>query len=117
MKELEQRIAIAEACGWNAIRDGDAWGTPIGIPKDVQRRDCWIGAEGFYEIPNYLNDLNAMHQAEKMLDARQLNNYEYERARLCNLTVATSMASAFRWHATASQRAEAFLHTLNLWKD
>ena len=125
MKELEQRLAIAEACGWvNCISPhadeyhfltdlelGLAMGAPVG-------RNCQLYSDGLhYAIPNYLNDLNAMHQAEKMLDARQLNNYENELTRLCNLTVATSMTSAFRWHATAAQRAEAFLHTLNLWKN
>ena len=63
-----------------------------------------------------LQDLNAMHEAEKIFDATELNHYENELALLCNLKVAKSMASAFRWHATAAQRAEAFLKTLNLWK-
>lgn len=38
-----QRIAIAEACGWQLL--GGMWHHPIG---------------GF--IPDYLNDLNAMHE-------------------------------------------------------
>jgi hypothetical protein len=109
MNAIKQRIAIAEACGFS--------------PKTDRHKPMWVTPDGRTlvtmpdHLPDYLNDLNAMHEAEKMLDARQLYNYENELARLCNLTVATSMTSAFRWHATAAQRAEAFLKTLNLWKE
>ena len=57
--------------------------------------------------PDYCNDLNAMHEAEKVLDLDQWHKYasligRHDYRNLLN--------------ATAAQRAEAFLKTLNFWK-
>ena len=69
-------------------------------------------------LPDYLNDLNAMHEAEKLLTKKQRPFYAGE---LIDATVAECMeqhAEVFVVaHATAAQRAEAFLKTLNLWTD
>ena len=58
---------------------------------------------GDFECLDYCNDLNAMHEAEKVLSNNQWLDY----VAALNQNVA----------ATASQRAEAFLKKLNLWKD
>jgi len=58
--------------------------------------------------PNYCNDLNAMHEAEKMLGGDQRFVYWHN----LNSIVLGTVHVAF---ATAAQRAEAFLKTLNLW--
>lgn len=68
------------------------------------------------DLPNYLTDLNAMHEAEKWLISKGgLPTYEhflrYNEIKDDNEPWFGSI------HATASQRAEAFLRTLNLWKD
>ena len=55
----------------------------------------------YLNMPDYLNDLNAMHEAEKVLNDHQWDDY------ICQLGHAMG--------ATAAQRAEAFLKTLNLW--
>jgi hypothetical protein len=104
MKPEAQRIAVAEACGWKPYERGLAWLSPHGYVSAAPP-------------PDYLNDLDAMHEAEKILDATQLNIYENELAEVCNLKTAKSLASAYRWHAAAAQRAEAFLRTLKLWRD
>jgi len=57
------------------------------------------------DLPDYLNDLNAMHEAEKVLTPEQCDSYQH----LLGMTVNRP------WHATATQRAEVFLQTLNLW--
>ena len=73
--------------------------------------------------PAYTCDLNAMHEAEKALDMHQ--QYEYGEA-LARMTIGEQFDdpegfSPNGWGyyapitATASQRAEAFLKTLNLW--
>lgn len=98
MKPEAQRIAIAEACGWQ---------------QDGPRGNRWIAPDGhIHEIwgsglacPDYLNDLNAMHEAEKMLTDDQKHEFE-ERL---------SHEFYFPTMTTAAQRAEAFLRTLNLW--
>ena len=58
-------------------------------------------------LPDYLNDLNAMHEAEKVIRERADRVDSY----LDQLDGAMSGV-----HATAAQRAEAFLRTLGLWK-
>ena len=76
-----------------------------------------------YALPNYLNDLNAMREAENRLNYYQLSTYEDMLVKVVN-----AGDSATWWYedsgyrlavirATAAQRAEAFLRTLNLWTD
>jgi hypothetical protein len=55
-------------------------------------------------LPDYLNDLNAMHEAEKVLTADQW--FEYDRL--------MPLRDPQKIHATAAQRAEAFIKTLGL---
>ena len=59
-----------------------------------------------FDLPDYLSDLNAMHEAEKVLTAVQRAQYIQELERICEYDIC---------FATASQRAEAFIRTLNLW--
>jgi len=117
MKNKEQRIAIAEACGWTEIKHNpttDLWyGTP---PKD--HKPVWDVI-----LPNYLNDLNAMHEAEKMLDGNQQINFACYLTQPVRDEIYEVMPNDLRYtvcypalHSTAAQRAEAFLRTLNLWK-
>lgn len=111
MTQEEQRIVIAEACGLERL--------PF-VAKDEGSMSTW--EEWFHSLPDYLNDLNAMHEAENLLNYEQCNSY-YDA--LCNLIgndeyqakcVGEEPANAYFFHATAAQRAEAFLKTLNLWK-
>lgn len=108
-----QRIKIAEACGWSVenchVRGG----------KNVLYKGVVRHSELFNDaleptlmlmrpwLPDYLNDLNAMHEAEKILYATP--NYTPYRSELAKLGDIV--------HATAAQRAEAFLRTLGLWRD
>jgi hypothetical protein len=97
MTHEAQRIAIAEACGWKHILKDPVFfrGTPP-----------WLSI-GLHEISDYLNDLNAMHEAEKVLNPEQLSEYYIQRA--------SAMFRPFR--ASAAQRAEALLRTLGKWKE
>jgi hypothetical protein len=58
-------------------------------------------------FPDYCNDLNEMHEAEKMLNKEQWVTYGRELSRLGVFPMV---------HATARQRAEAFLKTLGKWE-
>ncbi len=60
-------------------------------------------------IPDYLNDLNAMHEAEGTLN-RGSGYHETGGYGLYLVALDHDVS------ATAAQRAEAFLKTLNLWK-
>ena len=63
---------------------------------------------GQTEVPDYLNDLNAMHEAEKMLDFNQLRDMEDS---------VSFRFAVLPFHSTAAQRAEAFLRTLDKWEE
>jgi hypothetical protein len=103
MSPEQQRIAIAEACGWTIDAQG-VWYSPGG---------------GVDFVPDYYGDLNAMHETEKLLTPEQAHVYSK------NLQVQfesqewnhAEAAKNYGWHATAAQRAEAFLKTLGKWTD
>lgn len=78
-----QRIAIAEACGWAHASVGP------------------------FAHPDYLTDLNAMHEAEKVLTNAQRERYRTE------LVYKLAGGDVF---ATAAQKAEAFLWTIGKWE-
>lgn len=109
MKPEAQRIAIAEACGWTKV------------PNSRGRRWCRhylsLGPHhSLGSLPDYLTDLNAMHEAEKVL------TQEKQREFLGHLSCKTEgdELHTYHWnavHATAAQRAEAFLRTLGKWED
>ncbi len=64
-----------------------------------------------HDLPDYLNDLNAMHEAEKVLTDAQRKQY----AELLLPMMGEPEWSYNDVFATAAKRAEAFLRTLNLW--
>jgi hypothetical protein len=101
MNKEQQRIAIAEACGWTKIFDWKAAGINGQHPTEP-----WTEV-----IPDYLNDLNAMHEAEKFVG---LHGEDFKGRKVKRIW-ATHCPCADPRFATAAQRAEAFLKTLNLW--
>jgi hypothetical protein len=120
MSPEKQRIAIAEACGFN--RAGNYWCAPTGRNQDLAR-----DGNG---LPDYLNDLNAMHEAEDGLSEEQAEKWLHEMLNIVWRPEIKSIApSRGGWlgltayelpmllKATAAQRAEAFLRTLNLWTE
>lgn len=72
-----------------------------------------------YEDPeDYLGDLNAIHKAEKVLTLRQREQYADALDKIGILTddMTIDWDDVFQVaHATAAQRSEALLKTLNLW--
>jgi hypothetical protein len=68
-----------------------------------------IGVIWGMRFPNYLNDLNAMHEADGTLN-KESGYHETGGYGLYLVALDHDVS------ATASQRAEAFLKTLNLWK-
>lgn len=136
MKPELQRIAIAEAMGakWSHVvdselkttwnlgfshtdkADGLHWLSPgtyfavayMVASKPDTRFEHTIGGD----VPDYLNDLNAMHEAEDELIKRLLWG-DYRRALQKVTNDSGDHVNCIR--ATAAQRAEAFLRTLNLW--
>jgi hypothetical protein len=61
--------------------------------------------------PDWCNDLNAMHEAEKVLTDTNMFVMAHHIERL------VSAKGQHYFHATARQRAEAFLRTLGKWEE
>ena len=102
MTEDRQRIAIAEACGY--------------VLKHCKyhKKTSWHTEGGFcmaeHALPDYLNDLNAMHEAEMPLG-------EFESTVYYDTLIYITGSQRAATFATASQRAEAFLKTIGKWED
>lgn len=121
MSPEAQRIAIAEVCGTHTAVRGIRPDLNIPIYRLTDRNgktgDYWQDGSAcdldFKRPSNYLSDLNAMNEAEKMLSQEQRNAYFFT----LNATVARGEGFWHAIHAPASQRAEVLLRTLNLWED
>jgi hypothetical protein len=114
MKPEKQRIAIAEACGWTRQSDDSMWFNDPTNSFQAHEQD----------VPDYLNNLNAIHKAEKVMGYDDRLNYP---AQLFDVVCRTSgewqkvfnkiHPDAWALQATASQRAEAFLKTIGKWEE
>jgi len=106
MTQEEKRIRIAEACGWKRHPLGMNPHFWIHFPSEKQCRHDEA-------LPDYFNDLNAMHEAEKVLTVDQLIEQAEWLGASSNEMPIKSWVVLLR--ATAAQRAEAFGLTLGLW--
>jgi len=91
--------AIAETCGW------------------IDRPTCTDFLGNPLLPPDYCNDLNAMHEAEKYMisNLRLLDFWQF--AEELKRIVSANLGDDSYIHATARQRAEAFLKTLGKWEE
>ncbi len=116
MKAEAQRVVIAEACGWVYYPEHNhgfgGWGCcKIGQPVTSCDR-----------IPDYLSDLNAMHEAEKVFYSDPDKSVRYAEFILDVLEIPHAFVGGGRCafltnHATAAQRAEAFLRAIGKWEE
>lgn len=112
-----QNAVIGNACGLRnlrASRPWEWWDTPPRI------RLVATTAEGeVVEFPDYAHDLNAMHAAEEVLDDEQWLEYMLYLCDGCNQHSDLGKWTLTRvlMHATATQRAEAFLRTIGKWEE
>jgi hypothetical protein len=115
MNKEQQRIAIAEACGWTAEQDSNGYWRAVSH-KHGNAVELWLSERNVWSvgIPDYLNDLNAMHEAEKILNQQQARDYAEH---LGHSAQDGTWAGCHIWYQSAAQRAEAFLKTLGLWKE
>jgi len=115
MMPEQQRIAIAEACGEISPRF-TKYGTCIASSAVTYCGKEW----GTHGVPDYLNDLNAMHEAVRALSKPDIATYEVFLAELVKadgvfLRRCFTGEIAKISEATAAQRAEAFLRTIGKW--
>lgn len=130
MTETEQRIAIAEACG---IKCPFCMNTGK-LPKwdnELYARYRQIDPSAALDqpeilcnhlgVPDYLHDLNAMFAAESGIVPAERNKYMLALWGVVSNPSKNPKLEPENWwkflHASASQRAEAFLRTIGKWKD
>ncbi len=101
LTQEEKRIKIAESCGWHKSRMVPGW---WGHQHHLTTE----------RLPDYLNSLDAMHEAQKVLFERGKYN-DFERALIEIMGNNFRSGDPFLWNATAEQLAESFGKTLNLW--
>ena len=108
------RIKIAERCGWKRgqikeysfVNSGDEiarerWFTPDGIPTR--------------KLPDYPNDLNAMHEAIMALPDTVRLSFNHNLMNILHPNDAFILDRTI--NATAAQRAEAFLRAFGDWEE
>lgn len=91
--------AIAEVCGWTEIGNCDCGFRMSGMPP------YWAAHKK--HLPDYCTDLNAMHEAEKVLTT-------FDEWDIYCVHLGDTHPSCAK--ATARQRAEAFLRTVGKWE-
>ncbi len=119
MTPESQRIAIAAHLGWQTSplpfeRHCCKLDSPNGTFKVAWWHEKVAGCQ--WQPPDYLSDLNAMHEAEKVLTQEQGKEYTLAVMRIVNVERGWATVDAML-RASAAQRAEAFLKTLGLWKE
>ena len=97
--------AMAEVAGWTQMGSISKWKSP-----DGRVHENWGGEMA---CPKFLTDLNAVHEVENTLTEDQHYSYASELAKVCN----DDFHNNRTWYhlATARQRCEAILKTLNRW--
>ena len=77
------------------------------------------GGEATWKIvPDYVNSLDAMREAEERLDDKQRRDYAFRLMLLLCHGSPVDLSEHFDLlHATARQRAEEFLKTIGEWKE
>ena len=110
MTDRKLNIIIARACGWKSKEEtnGEPW------LWQRTRKDKMI--ESSLEPPDYCNDLNAMHEAENVVKD-WLEYRENLRTVVLGPARMVSQWCKSDLHATARQRAVAFLRTLGKWEE
>ena len=106
MNTEQQQIAIAEACGWELKSNKDG-GVKFWSNGDI------LYAWKYTELPDYLNDLNAMHEAEKML-RKPMKGSDTDTI-IGDRMHKYAELIGYAFDATAALRAEAFLRTIDKW--
>lgn len=106
MRKFQINKAIAQHAGWSPCPKYGCtkhWRNPAGVEAD---------------LPNFCEDLNAMHKVEKRLSLDERHGYYQRLWHICDRE--HRMASVGEWlvpTATAAQRAEAFLRTVGKWME
>jgi hypothetical protein len=104
MTDEQINAAIARECGWTNVNATHRSGKAPSAD--------YVGSEF---IPDYCADLNAMHEAEKVLAPKNWDRFSEKWWNYYHHLLDGDVYNII--HATARQRAEAFLRTRGKWED
>jgi len=119
MTNEQINIAIAEACGWRIAKK-----VSPKIKEDAT--DYWIRPNGYEwqeeSLPDYCNDLNAMHEAVREVFTDSNMQLDYSRTLIFVIKKSSPICKRFFSDfdlatATARLHAETFLRILGKWED
>lgn len=123
MSPEAQRIAIAEAAGWKWFLSPFNNEQKVLTRSQEDANNIKLGVWIWELTPDYLNDLNAMHEAEKTLTLEQHEAWAGHMAEICTKPTLTEALFVGYWSrgfkimsSTPTQRAEAFLRTIGKWQ-
>jgi hypothetical protein len=115
MDQIKQRTAIAEYLGYIDVREYvvDMDNDYLSLMGRKYKKGPLI------RIPDYLNDLNAMHEVETHLLNKEGDDWGIYCDNLMDIIVSAAGYSAAELycHASAATRAEAFLKTIGKWEE
>lgn len=125
MTDNEVRIAMAEVDGWvleireqyAGVKKVCGYGKNIHLGLGSADRDF---ATHCASLPEYLTDLNVVHEVEKKLTEKLRGDYIEHLSEVCHCDGWEIMDTPDRFdmvHATARQRCEAILRTFGKWND
>lgn len=113
MTPEKQRIVIAEFClpKWQQLQygNGGVW--------------YFLADGGWNKVPDYLSDLNVMHEAEKLMNDSQKAYFVGHLMQIVpndnpNDCIKSVTRAKFKYiNATSAQRAEALLRTIGKWEE
>lgn len=112
MNEQDQRIAIAEACGWEFHPECG----PLDFPWVYRPTKARAATE---TLPNYLHDRNAMQSALLTLNPEQQRQFMEELATLVEAD-GYQIDADHAWRTVTAKLehySKAFLKTIGKWKE
>ena len=117
MTQEQKRIKLAEAGGWKKLKGFSDSGWPLlRTPPEKPNKEGYLEA-----IPDYLNDLNAVHELELKVFQDSSFQLDYSRSLIRIIKNLSPLCKQFFTDfdlvtATAAQRCEALGLTLKLWE-
>jgi hypothetical protein len=118
MTNEQINIAIAEVRGWTDCVFVESLKLTKGLPPPNNPPIYGAYENGMAQLPNYCKDLNAMHEAEKGLPENRKTRFAFMLAQVLDTSPTVDLNDQFlNIHATAIQRAKAFLKTLGKWEE
>ena len=108
LSDEELKVKVAELCGWGRRPSKHPQGTGGQWPWVNSAHECLCVYDD-WNLPSYPRDLNAMHEAEKMIPDLKWDAYFGYVTQDGYWSSEASDASYALLTATARQRAEAFV--------